>query len=72
MFLRNSGRKTATHFSWNCSSKGNKKLRALRPGVFCAVSVSGVDWRSFPKPLPRMVLCFSARRLRHHRGRPAS
>ena len=48
----------------------NKKLRACGPEFLRGQSLSGVDWRSFPKLL-RMVLRVSARRLRRRRARPA-
>ncbi|RUW35601.1 MAG: hypothetical protein EOS38_07770 [Mesorhizobium sp.] len=32
LFLRNSGRKTVTHFSWNCSSDPRRSRRAKGRG----------------------------------------
>ncbi|TAX44242.1 hypothetical protein ELH99_32885 (plasmid) [Rhizobium leguminosarum] len=33
LFLRNSGRKTASHFSWNCST-GRREEQVVKPAYF--------------------------------------
>jgi len=54
LFLRNSGRKIAAHFSWNCSSRGGYVLKLRKEGR-ADRTIYKVNWLSDFADLRRMA-----------------